>query len=137
MYGVMSLIEEPLLSIAILLARICLAAVFLVSGIHKAIWFSKSLEEFRHARVPLVHFSVTATIVLHLLASLGLLTGILVMESAIALAAFTLLATIRVHDFWNRGGRERLISSRNALANLAVIGGLILLAATGPGELTL
>ncbi len=133
----MSSLQEPLLSFAILLARILLASVFLVSGVHKAIWFSNAVEEFKQARIPMASVFVMATVVLHLLASAGLLSGFMLVESALALAAFTALATIRVHDFWNRSGKERLDSSRAALANLAIVGGLLLLAVTGPGSWTL
>lgn len=130
----MNSFEVPALSWVILLARICLATVFLVSGIHKAVWFSAAVEEFRQARLPAPAMFALATVILHLACSLALIAGIRVFESALALAAFTVLATLRVHDFWNRGPADRLASSRIALANLAVVGGLLLLAVTGPGR---
>lgn len=130
----MDLSEEPLHSLALLLARLCLAAVFLVSGIHKALWFPAAAEEFRQARLPIPAVFALITVVLHLAASIGLITGFLMTESALVLALFTFLATIRVHDFWNRAPAERLAASRVALANLAVIGGLLALSAAGPGH---
>lgn len=131
------LVHEPWLSMLILIARTCLAMVFLVSGIHKGIYFSKAVEEFRQAGIPFLYISLPGTIVLHVVASLGLITGIFFQESAIALAIFTLIATIKVHDFWNRSGKDRLDQSRIALDHLGIIGGLILLAAVGPGKLAL
>lgn len=133
----MNAVQEPVLSLAIFVARLCLSAVFLASGIHKAFRFTSAIEEFRRAGLPAPSLLALITVVLHLLASAGLLTGILLMESALSLAVFTLLATIKVHDFWNRSGKDRLVSSREALVNLAVIGGLVLLAVTGPGQFTL
>ena len=129
--------QEPQMSFAILLARICLAMVFLVSGVHKAIWFDKAVEEFTNASIPLVRISVSATICLHLWASMALITGRLVPEFAAALIVFLILAVYKAHDFWNQAAKDRLIASRNALANLAMIGGLILLMVTGPGDFTL
>lgn len=130
-------IEEPLLSAIILVARLSLALVFLVSGIHKGLNFAESAVEFRDARVPLIGFFLPFTIALHLLASLAIIAGVFVLEGALALALFTAVATIKVHCFWRMTGRERLERSRVAMANLAVIGGLLLLAASGPGRLVL
>ncbi|MFQ5661463.1 MAG: DoxX family protein, partial [Gammaproteobacteria bacterium] len=113
------------------------AMVFLVSGVHKGIYFSKAVEEFREAAIPFLHVSLIGTIILHLVASLGLITGLFARESALALAVFTLVATIKVQAFWNLSGKERLDLSRIALANLAIIGGLILFAIVGPGRLVL
>lgn len=126
-------IQEPLLSFAIVGARFCLGMVFLVSGVHKALWFSSAVEEFKQARLPKPGFFVLCTIIIHIVAPLALIAGVFVMEAALALALFTILATIRVHDFWNKEGPQKLIASRVALSNLAIIGGLILLAVTGLG----
>jgi len=130
-------VAEPLLSWALLVGRISLALVYLVSAVHKGIHFDKALVEFREARVPFLRASVVGTVVLHAAASVAIMLGVLVRESALALALFTLLATYRVHDFWNRSGEDKLAQSRIALAHIAVIGGLVILAAVGPGELVL
>lgn len=129
--------EEPLFSWFLFIGRCCLSIVYLVSGLHKGIYFQKAIAEFQAARVPFTRSAVLATVVLHVVAALCLIIGVWVRESALALALFTLIATWRVHDFWNLQGAERLMQSRFALAHLAVIGGLLLLAATGPGALVL
>ena len=126
--------EEPLLSWILLAARLCLAAVFLVSGIHKAFWFGMAVEEFKGAKAPFVGLTLPLTILLHLIAPLCLITGVFVTEAALALAAFTVVATLWVHRFWAMSGPEKLARSRIAMAHLAVTGGLLLLAVTGPGK---
>jgi putative oxidoreductase len=131
------MIEEPLYSVVALVARILMALVFLVSCIEKTIKFEDALDEYAKVRVPFVKFTVIGVNVFHLVASICLIAGWLVMEMSVALALFTFLATIRVHDFWNMEGEEQVIRSRIALANFAVVGGLLLLAATGPGSLVL
>jgi len=131
------MLPEPEFSVLALIARIMMAVVFLASGIEKSINFAEALDEFAKARLPFLRFTVIATIALHLVASICLIVGWYVNEMAAALAVFTFLATIRVHDFWNSEGEERLIRSRVALANYALVGGLVLLAATGAGSLTL
>ncbi len=126
--------EEPWLSWCFLFGRIALALVYLVSGIHKGIWHQKALAEFKGAGLPLVKLAVIGTVVLHIVAPICLILGIFVTEAALALAAFTLLATFIAHDFWNLSGSARLDQSRTAMAHLAVTGGLLLLAAAGPGR---
>ena len=131
------MIPEPWLSITVLVARILLSIVYLVSSIEKSMNFSRALEEFAKAQVPVVGLAVVATISLHFVASLCLIAGWLVTEMAIALALFTLVATIKVHDFWNMDGAQRLERSRVAYANFGLTGGLLLLAAIGPGSFAL
>jgi len=131
------MIDEPLFSTVALVARILLALVFLVSAIEKSLYFSDALDEFALARVPFLKFTTIGTIIFHFVSSICLIVGWLVMEMSFALAVFTFLATIRVHDVWNMEGEERMIKSRVALANVSVVGGLLLLAATGPGSLVL
>ncbi len=126
--------EEPWFPWCLLIGRIFLALVYLVSGIHKGIWYQKALIEFQQARVPFARLAVIGTVVLHIVAPLCLILGIFVRESALVLAVFTGLATFMAHDFWNLSGTDRLNQSRIALAHVAIIGGLLLLAAAGPGR---
>jgi putative oxidoreductase len=130
-------IEEPLASWMILVARVCMSVVFLASGVHKGICYGKAVAEFRKAGVPATGLVLPLTIALHLLAPVALITGLFAREAAVALALFTVAATGKVHCFWRMGGDERLAHSRIAMAHLAVVGGLILLAAVGPGSLAL
>jgi len=126
--------EEPWLSLCLLIGRSLLALVYLVSGIHKGIWHRKAVAEFQEVGIPLVGISVVGTVVIHIVASLCLLLGIFVSEAAFALVVFTVLANLKVHDFWNMSGEERLNQSRISLAHFAIVGGLLLLAVSGPGR---
>jgi len=130
------IISEPWFSIIVLVSRICLGLVFLISGVHKIIWFDKAVVEFNNAGVN-SRVIVAATAVLHFAGSLGLISGVLVPEFSLALAIFTVIATVQVHNFWAMEGSMRLERSRVAFANLAIVGGLLLLAATGPGHFVL
>ncbi|MBF8269404.1 MAG: protein DoxX [Gammaproteobacteria bacterium] len=131
------MVQEPWLSWLLLAGRIAIAVVFLVSGVHKGIWFSKAVREYQDAKVPFLYFFLIATIALHLVAPVFIITGYFVRESAITLAVFTVVATIKVHHFWDMTGDDVLLHSRIALTNLAVLGGLLLLVAVGPGKLVL
>ena len=130
-------IQEPFYSMLVLVARIGLSAVFLVSGVHKLLWYAKAIEEFKVAAVPFVSITLPLIIALHLLGSVCILAGFFVAEAALSLFVFMIMATVWVFPFWRRSGEERLIQSRIALANFGVAGGLLLLSATGPGQFVL
>lgn len=114
-----------------LLGRIGLALVFLVSGIHKGVWYPKAMNEFERDGIPLIPITLPGTIILHLVGSACLILGIFVREAALALAVFTVIATIKVHCFWTLRDEQRLVVSRMALANVGIVGGLLVLVVVG------
>lgn len=120
-----------------LAARIFIAIVFLVSGVHKGIWYRKAVAEFKRDNIPLIWLTLPGTIVLHLIASICLIIGYWTQEAALALAMFTVVATLKVHAYWCLPEEQHLGRSRITIANLAIIGGLLLLAAVGPGPISL
>lgn len=129
--------DDTTTSILMLAARLCLALVFLASGLHKAIWYQKAVLEFRRDRVPAISLILPGTILLHLMASICLIVGYQVREAALALAVFTVVATLKVHAYWRLPADQQLGRSRTFTANVAIIGGLLLLAAVGPGPLSI
>ena len=127
--------EEPWLSWMLLVARACLASVYFVSAVQKTLYFPISVKAFRAVGVPFAHTSVVLTVILHFVGSIGMFSGTYVEECAIALALFTVVATLIVHDFWNLEGQERMADQRIFLAHFGVIGGLLMVVAVGPGAI--
>jgi putative oxidoreductase len=127
-------IDDLTNTILILVARIALATVFLVSGIHKGICYRKSLGEFRRDKIPAIWLTLPATISLHLVASTCLIIGYQTRAAALALAVFTIVATLKVHAYWRLPADAQLDRSRIFTANLAIVGGLLLLVAVGGGD---
>ena len=132
-----NLIDPPMAAWILLLARILIAFVFLVSGIHKAVWYQKAVDEFKDDGVPLIPISLPATVLLHVGGGVCLILGIYTELAGLILAIHTAVATYMVHGFWRFEGIERLIRSRVFSANLGVIGGLLYIAALGPGPIAL
>jgi putative oxidoreductase len=130
-------IDESAANLLILFARISLALVFLVSGLHKGIWYQKAVGEFQRDNIPAIWLILPGTIGLHLIASMCLILGYQTREAALALAIFTVVATFKVHDYWRLPVNEQLGRSRIFTANLAIIGGLLLLVAVGGGNFAL
>jgi putative oxidoreductase len=131
------MIDDSAADFLILSARICLALVFLVSGLHKGIWYQKAVGEFQRDNIPAIWLILPGTIGLHLIASMCLILGYQTREAALALAIFTVVATFKVHAYWRWPAHEQLGRSRIFTANLAIIGGLLLLVVVGGGKLSL
>lgn len=129
--------DELLRSVLLLSGRLCLSVVFLVSALDKAWHFGAALDEFREARLPYPHLFVVLTVVFHAVAALCLIAGAYTRIAAASLAVFVVVATLRVHRFWRLERQERVDVGRIALANLAVVGGLLVLAAAGPGSIAM
>jgi uncharacterized membrane protein YphA (DoxX/SURF4 family) len=133
----LNLIDPPAAAWVLFIGRILIAFVFLVSGIHKAIWYQKAVEEFTLDGVPLISISLPATILLHLGGAVCLILGVFTELAALVLAIHTAVATYMAHGFWRLEGIERLIRSRVFSAKLGGIGGLRYIAALGPGPMVI
>ncbi|SMF03720.1 putative oxidoreductase [Tistlia consotensis] len=120
-----------------LAARACLATVFLVSGVTKALDWPGGLAEVAGLGLPLPGLALAATVAVQLLGGLAVLTGLAARWGALALALFTLLATLAAHAFWAAPAAARGHELTTFLEHLGLIGGFLLLAAVGPGPLSL
>ena len=69
-----------------------------------------------------------------LVLGLAIAVGFKTRLAALGLAAFTVLATLFFHDFWNMEGQARAANLISAQKNLSMIGALLLLAAVGAGR---
>lgn len=117
----------------LLAARLCLAAAFLHSGAAKLLFWSGGIEAFAALGPPMPALALAATIVLQLAAATALAIAWRSGPAVLALAAFTLAATLVGHPFWAFDGAAFHRQLTIALEHLAIVGGLLAIAATGPG----
>ena len=120
-----------------LIARLCLSAVFIYSGTTKLIGREDALAEFAAIGLPFPALAVLATIAVQLAGGLAVATGYGARAGALALACFTVAATMIGHPFWLFQGEDFHRQLTTALEHLAIVGGFLLLAARGPGALVL
>ena len=131
------------------IGRVALVALFIKSGVDKlmdptgisnllasknfpappALWWWTGLPQ--HAA--LGYLVGIVELVLGLLVAIGWQTRI----TAFALVAFTFVATLIAHDFWNMTGAPRAANTVQFYKNVAIIGGLIMLIATGGGRFSI
>ena len=110
-----------------LIARLCLAAVFLYSGVDKLWHWRSSIEEVRNDGLPWPAAFAGATAFTQLLGGCLVATGFFAWLGALLLAGFTVAATLVGHRFWLRRGSEFAHELTTSLEHVAIVGGLLLL----------
>jgi len=117
-----------------LVGRILLALLFLVAGIRKLMAPAASAGYFAKLGFPMTDVLVWVVIAVEIGGALLLILGWKTRWAAYALTIFTLIATFAAHRFWEFSDAAQYAAQlNNFLKNFAIIGGMILLAMTGPG----
>ena len=115
----------------ITVGRVLLGIYFLLPGISKIPTYAGTTEYMLLHNIPLATILLPITIVLQVGLGVMLIIGYRIKESALILAALTILINIGMHDFWNEypntdAGHE----TQNFVKNLAIFAGLLVLSAT-------
>ena len=119
---------------SLLVGRILLALVFLIAGSRKLMAVAGTAGYFAKLGFPMPEVMVWVAIIIEVGGAILLILGWKTRYVAYALALFTLIATFAAHRFWEFGDAAQYAAQmNNFLKNLAIIGGMIIIAATGPG----
>jgi putative oxidoreductase len=115
--------------------RTLLSLVFLFSAIGDKIpHYKQVVERMATKGVPAPSFMLAGAISFMILGSLSLITGYKARIGAFLLLLFTLSGTYYFHDYWafdNPELRQEFLKS--FMKNVAIIGGLLMVIANGPG----
>jgi len=120
-----------------LLGRIAIAALFLPAGLNKLMGVEGTTGYFTSLGLPAVAILVWVVIAIEVLGGVALILGYRTRLVAIALAVFTLLASIAGHAFWAAPVDAAFITQLLFFKNIAVIGGLLVLASSGAGSISI
>lgn len=120
-----------------LVARILLAHIFLISGFGKLANLEGTAGYIASQGLPLASLLAPATGVFELAAGVALLLGWQARWSALALAIFTVLASLLFHAFWAMPVEQQMMQKLMFMKNLAIVGGLLMVAPFGPGSIAL
>jgi putative oxidoreductase len=113
----------------VLLGRLLIAALFIVSGIWKITHFPTTAAYFNRIGMPIGEAAAVLAIIIELGGGLLLAIGWRKRMLAWFLAAFVVIATVLGHRFWETDPARLFGELNNFLKNLAIIGGLLILAA--------
>lgn len=123
----------------LLLARCCLAYVFIESAINHSLnvpGFAHTFNNFllpEPLGIPVAWLAVAV----ELAGGMALLVGYRVREAALLMILFVLVTIFVGHRFWEFEGATRRMHVIQVKKNVAIIGGFIVLLITGAGRFTL
>ena len=120
-----------------LLGRIAIAALFLPAGINKLIGMEGATGYFASLGLPAVAILIWVVIAIEILGGIALILGYHTRFVAIALAIFTVLASIVGHAFRAAPVDAAFITQLLFFKNIAVTGGLLVLASSGAGSISI
>lgn len=116
-----------------LLGRILLAALFLPTGIGKLTGFSGTVGYISSAGLPFPELGAALALSVEIAGGVALIIGFGTRPAALALAVFTLVASLFFHNYWAVPVDQQFMQQLLFFKNIAVVGGLLTLAAWGAG----
>ncbi len=120
-----------------LIGRLLLALLFLPAGISKIGGFAGTAGYIASKGLPLPEVGAAIAIAVEILGGLALILGFGTRLAALALALFTLVATFIFHNYWGVPADQAFVQQLMFYKNIAVVGGLLVLAAHGAGAWSL
>jgi len=120
-------------SVVPLIGRILISPVFILAGITKIVAFSMMTAYVASVHLPLPKVSLACAAAIELIGGLAILTGFHTKLASWILFLFLIPTTVLFHNFWAIQGDARLNATSHFEKNLAIMGGLLILAAFGAG----
>lgn len=120
------------------LGRLLIAAVFIPAGLTKITGFESTAAYMAAKGLPLVSLLLVLTIVIEAGCGLLILIGWRAREAALLLFLFLIPVTLIFHGFWGiEDLAARAQEQRTFMKNLAIMGGVLMIAGLGSGPLSL
>jgi putative oxidoreductase len=121
---------------AALIARVLIAVIFIKSGFDKIGGLDNTVSAIAGKGVPLPQVAAVITIVIELGGGLMLLIGWRARSAALVLFLWLIPTTLLFHNFWAAAPEAYRNQQTQFLKNLAIMGGMLMVCAFGPGRLS-
>ncbi|MBD8553619.1 DoxX family protein [Rhizobium sp. CFBP 8762] len=118
-------------STIVLIGRVLLSIIFIIAGFGKLTGFAGTVAYFGSIGLPVPTLVAALVVVVELLGGIAILVGAFTRPVAYVLAAFCIATAFIAHfNFADQG------QMNNFMKNFAMAGGFLVLAAFGPGALS-
>ena len=116
-----------------LVGRILMAWLFIPAGFGKLMGFSGAVGYASAMGLPMPEVGVAVGLLIELVCGIMILIGFMTRPAALLLAFFTLVASFFFHAYWSLPADQAMVQQLMFNKNIAVVGGLLVLAAFGAG----
>ncbi|WP_449432251.1 DoxX family protein [Pseudomonas putida] len=123
--------------VIILVARILLMVLFVVSGWAKLTGFEGTVGYMTSLGAPAPMLAAAVAVIMEFFVAIVLILGFYTRPLAFVFALFVLGTALLGHPFWSMVDPERSANMTQFLKNMSIVGGLLLLAVSGPGRYSL
>lgn len=120
-----------------LVGRLLLALLFLPAGIGKLTGFAGTVAYIQSVGMPVPEIAAALALTVEIVGSVALVMGFGTRIAATVLALFTLVASFYFHNYWGAPAEQQFVQQLLFFKNIAVVGGLLTLAAWGAGAWSL
>lgn len=124
-------------AITALFGRIFLSAIFLFSAFGKIMDWSGTTQHMAEKGMVATSFFLAGALVLELFGGLSVLLGFLTRWGAAALIVFLIAVSPVFHNFWVEQGGAQMNQMSHFMKNAGLVGGLLMVAAFGPGRVSI
>jgi putative oxidoreductase len=118
----------------LLIGRILLGYIFLAAGWGKLGNIAGTTAYFTNLKVPAPELCSWVVGIFELLMGAALILGFATRYASLAVFVFVLIATVIAHRYWEYPAAQQGAQWNNLLKNLSIMGGALLLFATGAGR---
>jgi putative oxidoreductase len=118
----------------LLLGRLLIVYIFATSGIAKIFGWSGNVAYMNTRHLPLVPVLLAGAIVIEVGGSICLITGFYARTAAFVMFVYMIFVTVIFHAYWSAPQNLAPMQETHFRKNLAIMGGLLFVAAHGPGR---
>jgi putative oxidoreductase len=125
---------EFLKDLFIFAGRICISASFLWASYEMIKNWSETKAIMTEKNVPRLEIALPSYLALKVIGALLVFLGWQAHLGALMLLVATIPAALHLHPFWKLHGKEKIIEQTIFMRDVSIIGGLLLLLASGSGS---
>ena len=118
----------------LLAGRVLMMILFVLFGWQQLNGFSGTVAYMASTGAPSPELSAVIAVAVELVGGALIAVGFYTRPLALVFAVYTLATALIGHRYWALQGMDQYLAMINFYKNISIIGGLLLLAVTGPGR---